>query len=132
MSYGAIVYIQGFGDSYSLEHYLTLNEGLYLTQGGINQSVDMLTKEDLLNLIAHIFKEQMVELDEYEGIQIDNPAHWIICKCEYDNIIDLRPSKFEFLDVVETFCTKSTSGTKTTMNHVIVLTKNNWPPALIL
>lgn len=76
------------------------NLGHYLDESGNYETVDKLTKNQLLRLVNLTLDEE-VEFDEYDDSKIQNQAHQIVYKSVYEKLCDLKERKQEFTDESE-------------------------------
>ena len=76
------------------------NLGLYLGESGQYNTVDKITKEDLLRLVNLALEEDVV-FDEYDENAIKNQAHQIVYKSVFEKLRGLRDRKQEFIDESE-------------------------------
>lgn len=71
--------------------------GKFLTESGSYQTIDKVTKDDLLRMVEVIL-EGDAEFDEYDEDLIKNQAHQVVYKSLYDNLLSLQDRKAEFID----------------------------------
>ncbi len=68
------------------------------TQPGEITPIDQINKEGLMMLLDLYINRDDIEMDLYEGQQIENPAQQIIYKSIFDNFSELMDSKNKFKD----------------------------------
>jgi hypothetical protein len=73
------------------------NLGHFLDGSGGFQSIDRITKEELLRLVGLTLTEE-VEFDEYDEKRVKNQAHQIVYKSIFEKLRELKDRKEEFLD----------------------------------
>ena len=76
------------------------NCGHFLLANGEFESLDKLTKEDLLRLVDLTLSEEVV-FDNLEDIPLANLAHQIIYKSVYEKLAELASRREEFTDESE-------------------------------
>ena len=76
------------------------NQGLYLNKSGQYNSIDKITKEDLLWLINLTLREDVI-FDPYDETAIKNKAHQIVYKSIFEKLRGLNERKEEFIDESE-------------------------------
>ena len=76
------------------------NLGFYLRDLGNYDSIDKITKEDLMRLVDLTLQEE-VEFDDYDENVIKNEAHRIVYKNILEKLKDLQERKQEFVDQSE-------------------------------
>lgn len=76
------------------------NLGFFLDASGIENSVDKITKEDILRLVNLTLRED-VEFDVYDENAIKNQAHQIVYKSVFEKLRELSDRKKEFIDESE-------------------------------
>jgi hypothetical protein len=76
------------------------DKGQFMAKDGTYHSIDEITKEDILRMIQLVLNEE-VEFDQYDEILIKNPAHQIVYKSIYHNLISLKQRRQEFVDESE-------------------------------
>lgn len=74
--------------------YFLLNEGQY-------QTVDKVTKEDILRLINLTLEQEGSELDPYDEVALKNQAEQIVYKSLSRKLIELQSRRQEFIDESE-------------------------------
>lgn len=74
--------------------------GYYLGISNQYQTVDKITKEELLRLV-NLTLEKDVEFDEYDENAIKNQAHQIVYKSVFEKLRGLSNRKQEFTDESE-------------------------------
>ena len=74
--------------------------GFYLCELGNYDSIDKITKEDLLRLVD-LTLQQEVEFDDYDENAIKNEAHRILYKNILEKLQTLKERKQEFVDQSE-------------------------------
>jgi len=72
------------------------NKGYFLNDKGQFLQIDEITKDDLMNLLNRILKEEST-MDEFKAELIGNQSHQIIYKSIYDklNALDLSRDRFK-------------------------------------
>ena len=70
----------------------------YFRNGEVFESIDKISKEDLLSLVEFTLKEDEVEFDEFSTEAVRDLAHQIIYKNVHDKLKELRPRRQEFID----------------------------------
>ena len=73
------------------------NAGHYLGDDGRFESIEKITKQDLLRLVSLSLTEE-VEFDEFDQEAIQNQAHQIIYKSISEKLGGLRERRQEFID----------------------------------
>jgi len=76
------------------------NRGHFVLADGRFESLDKLTKEDLLRLVDLSLTEE-VDFDDYEDSSLANQAHQIIYKSVYEKLTELASRREEFTDESE-------------------------------
>ncbi len=76
------------------------NCGRFLLADGDFESLDKLTKADLLRLVDLTLSEEVV-FDNYADTPIGNHAHQIIYKSVYEKLFELASRRKEFTDESE-------------------------------
>lgn len=74
------------------------NVGEFLDTNGVYQSVDKITKDDLLALVSRTLEDEFVEFDDYDETAIKNQAHQVIYKSIAQRLRVLRGRRQEFID----------------------------------
>ena len=77
------------------------SQGYFLDENGDFETVDKLTKEDLLRLVDLTLEEDKVEFDEYDDETLKNQAHRIIYKSISEKLQGLGNRRQEFKDESE-------------------------------
>lgn len=76
------------------------NLGFYFVETGKYNSVDKITKEDLLRLVNLTLQDE-VEFDSYDDNAIKNQAHQIVYKSVFEKLRGLKDRRKEFIDESE-------------------------------
>lgn len=74
------------------------NCGHFRLESGDYNSVDRISKDDLLRLVNVTLSEEDVEFDAYDENMIQNHAHQLIYKSVIRKLQSLRERKQEFVD----------------------------------
>lgn len=69
------------------------SKGLFLNSKGNYVLIDEITKEDLLRLVEHIVEDEKSELDDFNGIDIVNPAQKIIYENVYNKFSEIKTQR---------------------------------------
>lgn len=77
------------------------SQGYYHAENGDFDTIDKLTKDDLLRLVNFTLNEDDVEFEEYDEERLRNQAHRIIYRSIYEKLQGLRDRKQEFKDESE-------------------------------
>ncbi|ROH86415.1 hypothetical protein ED208_15360 [Stagnimonas aquatica] len=70
----------------------------FLIAGETFNSIDKITKEDLLRLANLTLTEESVAFDPYSDVELPNQAHQVIYKSVLGKLESLRERKAEFAD----------------------------------
>lgn len=76
------------------------NHGQFLSADGSYESINKITKDDLLRIMERVLDENG-ELDQYEQGNITNQAHQVVYKSIYSNLKALLDRRQEFADESE-------------------------------
>ena len=71
--------------------------GQFLTKDGTYDTIDKITKEDLLRITKSVL-ESSGELEPYDEEKIKNQAHQVVYKSIYSNLKALENRRQEFID----------------------------------
>jgi hypothetical protein len=74
--------------------------GQFLTKYGTYDTIDKITKEDLLRITESVL-ENSGELELYDEEKIKNQAHQVVYKSIYSNLKALENRRQEFIDESE-------------------------------
>ena len=74
--------------------------GNFITKDGSYDTIDNITKEDLLRIVEGVLNNSG-DLDPYDEEKIKNQAHQIVYKSIYNNLKALKDRRQEFVDESE-------------------------------
>jgi hypothetical protein len=74
------------------------NCGHFRAESGAYETIDKISKDDLLRLVNFTLSEGEVDFDEYDENLVKNHAHQVIYKSIVRKLISLRERRQEFSD----------------------------------
>lgn len=68
-------------------------KGYYQTKEGVEKTMDLLSKEELIYLVETTINNEKAEIDEFKEELLTNPAHKIIYQNVYSKLDEIKKNR---------------------------------------